>query len=244
MNFYLLLVSSFVGQAKSVTSVWSAQAMGWYMHQLAVHPVPVKSLSAGLVGLVGDAIAQYFLTGKGHRYHVRRGLALLVDGVVSGPFMHVAYEWMERIVPTKQEQEQQQQPSSSSPSSPLSADDDTSFSSSSSTSSSSSPWYSHVAAFIHVLADILILDSTFVALTILLTGVLEGIPYPILMDQFRNDYIGTLRASWITSMILFPLQFCMFRFLPLRLRVLAVNFLDVIWDAVLSFNAHRSRVFV
>jgi Mpv17 / PMP22 family len=93
-------------------------------------------------------------------------------------------------------------------------------------------------------ADILILDSTFVAMTIVLTGVLEGIPNHVLMDQFRTDYFGTLRASWITSALLFPLQFCMFRFLPLRLRVLAVNFLDVIWDAVLSFNAHRSRVFV
>lgn len=188
------------------------KAFGWYMRQLAVRPVSVKSLTAGMIGMVGDALAQGF-TGSGRPYHLRRGLALMADGVLSGPFMHLTYEWLERLVPTETEQ--------------------------------GSAWYhSHIAAIVHVLVDCLILDSLFVAMTILLTGVLEGIPAGLLLSQFRSDYFVTLKASWVTSAILFPLQFCMFRFLPVRLRVLGVNFLDVIWDAVLSFNAHRSRVFV
>lgn len=189
---------------------------GWYMYQLAVRPVSVKSLTAGLIGMVGDALAQGFTTTR--PYHLRRGLALMVDGVLSGPFMHLTYEWLEHLVPTDRTTTATEQKGA---------------------------WYHpHVAAVIHVLVDCLVLDSLFVAMTIVLTGVLEGVPTHLLLSQFPSDYLVTVKASWLTSALLFPLQFCMFRFMPVRLRVLGVNFLDVVWDAVLSFNAHRSRIFM
>jgi len=98
------------------------------------------------------------------------------------------------------------------------------------------------AAIVHVLADTVVLDTFFIATTILFTGLVEGVAPTLLWRQFRTDYWATLRASWITSAVLFPVEFSCFRFFPLQARTLAVNVVDVIWDAVLSFYTHRSRL--
>ena len=44
----------------------------------------------------------------------------------------------------------------------------------------------------------------------------------------RSVYLPTLRASVLTSSALMPLQFLSFRFLPVQLRVLSVNAVDLV----------------
>lgn len=101
---------------------------------------------------------------------------------------------------------------------------------------------SSFAALTHVLADSILLDSIFIASTFIMTGIFEGCNIRTeLIPQFRIDYIPSLKASWYTSLALLPIEFICFRYLPLNFRVLAVNFIDVIWDAVISFMAHRNR---
>ena len=98
------------------------------------------------------------------------------------------------------------------------------------------------ASSAHVMADALLLDSVFVALNMLVTGVLEG--YKLREDiipQFQADYMGTLKTSWSISAVIAPYQLVCFRFLPASLRVLGVNFSDVAWDGVVSYKNHMAR---
>ena len=99
-----------------------------------------------------------------------------------------------------------------------------------------------LASSAHVMADALLLDSVFVALNMLVTGVLEG--YRLrddIIPQFQADYMGTLKASWGMSAVIAPYQLVCFRFLPPSLRVLGVNFSDVAWDGVVSYKNHMAR---
>ena len=98
-----------------------------------------------------------------------------------------------------------------------------------------------IAAMLHVIADSILLDSFFVASKFFTTGLMEGITARDLRQQFYATYIPSLQASWITSILLCPIQLSCFCYLPLRFRVLSVNIIDVVWDAVLSFMTHRSR---
>lgn len=99
-----------------------------------------------------------------------------------------------------------------------------------------------VAAICHVIADSLVLDSIFIATAMVITGVLEGYSFQTdILPQFRTDYLPAIRASWITSTSLIPIEFACFRYLPLSLRTLSMNFTSVIWDGVVYFMAHRSR---
>jgi hypothetical protein len=202
------------------------QAAVWYTMHLTASPVITKSVTAGVIGIIGDYMAQWLeytmerrknpiqetsslargLSIHG-RYSLRRGLSILTDGIfISGPLMHFGYNFFESIMPIN-------------------------------VGGASSS----LAAMAHVLADSVILDSIFVASTFIVTGIMEGYTYKQLVPQLRSDYVPTLKASWATSLFLLPFEFACFRYLPLTFRVMAVNFLDVVWDAVVSFMAHRSR---
>jgi Mpv17 / PMP22 family len=97
-----------------------------------------------------------------------------------------------------------------------------------------------VAALTQVFINDFFLDAIFVATTIVTTGVAEGYARQI-VPQFRNDYLATVRASWATSLALMPLEFACFRFLPLSFRVLGMNFIDIFWEALISYMVHRRR---
>ena len=198
-------------------------SLDWYMIQLTANPVVTKSLTAGVIGVLGDCMAQVLehvmhqrqhKQGDGHKhasksvssleYDSRRGVSALLDSVfLSGPLMHYGYEFFDHILPI--------------------ADGGSG------------------AALLHVLADSIFLDAIFVASTFIVTGRMEGYSFRQLLPQLRRDYVPTLKASWVTSLFLMPIEFVCFRFLPLSYRVLAVNFIDVIWDTVVSFMAHRGR---
>jgi hypothetical protein len=202
------------------------QAAVWYTMHLTTSPVITKSVTAGVIGIIGDYMAQWLeyamerrknpkqeasslargLSIHG-RYSSRRGLSILTDGIfISGPLMHFGYNLFEHIMPI-----------------------------------AVGGGSSSLAAMTHVLADSVLLDSIFVASTFIVTGVMEGYTYKQLAHQLRSDYVPTLKASWATSLFLLPFEFACFRYLPLTFRVMSVNFLDVVWDAVVSFMAHRSR---
>ncbi|KAL7541164.1 hypothetical protein ACHAXR_013152 [Thalassiosira sp. AJA248-18] len=99
--------------------------------------------------------------------------------------------------------------------------------------------YQSFAALTHVLADCVFLDGIFVGTGILATGLLEGNSLrKKVLPNLRNVYLPTLKASIMTSGALVPLQFLSFRFLPVQLRVLSVNAVDLIWTGVVSFVSH------
>jgi hypothetical protein len=97
-----------------------------------------------------------------------------------------------------------------------------------------------MAALTQVLINDFFLDAIFVATTFVTTGVAEGYSHQII-PQLRKDYFATIKASWATSLGLMPLEFVCFRFLPLSFRVLGMNFIDIFWEALISFMIHRRR---
>jgi len=99
--------------------------------------------------------------------------------------------------------------------------------------------YRSCAALMHVLADCVFLDAIFVMTGIVFTSLLEGQRLrKQVIPNLRKVYLPTLKASIMTCGALMPLQFLSFRFLPVNLRVLSVNAVDLIWTGVVSFVSH------
>lgn len=219
---FVLVLPGVGGAMASLVSRATQAFFLWYMAQLTTNPIATKSVTAGVIGAIGDYMAQgldrllEYKSTKSladqrfeFRYDSRRGLSCLLYGLfISGPLMHLAYDLFETILPV---------------------------------STGAAGAGSGLAAISHVLADSIFLDSLFVATTFIVTGVMEGYNRRQLASQLKSDYLPTLKASWVTSLGLLPIEFLCFRYLPVSLRVMAVNFIDVIWDTVISFMAHRSR---
>lgn len=103
----------------------------------------------------------------------------------------------------------------------------------------SSEFYMSFAAFVHVFFDCVVLDGIFVATGILFGGIFEGrnlMKY--VLTNLRNTYFSALRAALITDLSFAPVEFLAFRFLPLPLRVLSVNAVDLVWNGVVSYAFH------
>jgi Mpv17 / PMP22 family len=195
------------------------QSLSLYVMYMVSSPIITKSVSVAIIGFFGDFLAQRvenwlmirerFQSRKEiskkspFTYDLRRGVSILTGGLfVSGPLMHVGYNWFEHLLPVN----------------------------------------GSFAALVHLLADMIFLDSLSVALTFVITGIMEG--YDIrkfIIPQLKRDYVSTVRASWITSIILMPVGFLCFRCLPLTWRTVAMSITDIIWDGIVSFMAHRDR---
>jgi hypothetical protein len=216
----IVLLQTFGLQTAQTCASMARLGTTWYLAQLDAFPLITKSVTSGVIGVVGDYAAQWLECRLGRRsanscnkntlsihetYDARRGLAILVDGMlISGPIMHFGYNLFEQIVPIAQGRS--------------------------------------LAAMIHVVADSIVLDSIFVGTAMVGTGLMEGYRFrKDIVPQLKRDYANTLKASWCTSATLLPLEFVCFRFLPVTLRTLAMNLTDVIWGGVVSFMAHRSR---
>ena len=99
-----------------------------------------------------------------------------------------------------------------------------------------------VISGIHVAADTFVMDTFFVLSAVIVSGIFEGVSFQKqLIPQLKDEFIPTVKAAWTSSFLLCPLQFVCFRFLPVSLRVLAMNCQDIIWNAVVSYMAHRHR---
>ena len=98
-----------------------------------------------------------------------------------------------------------------------------------------------MAAMIQVLLDDFCVDGIAVAIMFFTTGLGEGYSFKQIVSQLRRDYLKTLKTSWATSFLVMPLEFALFRFFPLSLRVLGMNFIDIIWAMIVSLMVHRHR---
>ncbi len=98
-----------------------------------------------------------------------------------------------------------------------------------------------LATLCHVFVNDYIIDSIYIGLSFVFTGVVEGYTLGQVAEIFRKDYGATVRASWLTSLGLIPVEIWCFGYLSLSFRVLAMNFVDLLWGAIVSFYSHRSR---
>ncbi|KAG7371958.1 Mpv17 / PMP22 family protein [Nitzschia inconspicua] len=101
--------------------------------------------------------------------------------------------------------------------------------------------YASLAAMAHVLIDNFVLDALFVAVMFVSTGIAEGYSFKQIIPQMKKDYVNTMKAGWATSIMLMPLLFVCFRFLPLSFRVLGMNIIDIFWEGIISYMVHRRR---
>ena len=227
---FLLLITRLLraGGLRSIL-IGAEESVTLYSTLLETFPVVTKSITAGVIGGLGDFFAQWLENRRLSRrashptlgvasshktiprpqidtgnYNIRRGLSIVADGLfLSGPLMHFGYELFEHIWPIS--------------------------------------GGGTLAAMLHVVADTLLLDSIFIATTFWFSGWFEGFSLKQIRSQFRRDYVAAFKAGALTSVLVMPIELVCFRFLPLSFRVLAVNFIDIVWDAVISYMAHRSR---
>ena len=212
-----------------------AKSSTWYMTKLETHPLITKCITGGIIGFLGDIGAQCFA----HKLEEDNNIANAnsSDGDVTslddhGRSANMHYDvrrglsamasamlFTGPILHYSYDLFERVLPVSKMP-----------------------KGFRTLASSAHVMADALLLDSVFVALNMLVTGVLEG--YKLREDiipQFQADYMSTLKASLGMSAVIAPYQLCCFRFLPASLRVLTVNFSDVAWDGVVSYKNHMAR---
>jgi hypothetical protein len=99
---------------------------------------------------------------------------------------------------------------------------------------------SAVTAAFHVLVNDLLVDTFYLFVSFIFVAIVEG-HWKDLPTIFRKDFVDTVKASWGSSFGFMPIEYVSFRYLPVHFRVLAMNFVDIVWGAIISFTAHRSR---
>ena len=98
----------------------------------------------------------------------------------------------------------------------------------------------YVNAFLHVVIDQGIMQIFYVALMMLITGIVEG-RITTLNATFRADYVPNVHIVWFAALtVLGPIQMMCFRFLSLKWRALSVSILDVLEVTIMSCIAHRN----
>ncbi|KAL3943282.1 MAG: hypothetical protein SGBAC_002653 [Bacillariaceae sp.] len=208
------LAGKLIASASTVISQWS----NWYVGILEAFPLVTKACSAAIIGSLGDTCAQQFE----ERTRVKR------EGPAAAPIKYDVRRGLSiiadgifvtgPILHFTYEFLENLIPVTGSALPPS------------------------LAALSQVLLDDIFVDSLFVATTFIFTGITEGYGRKKTLSQFKTDFIPTVKAGWAASLILMPLEFTCFRFLPLSLRVFGMNFVDIIWDGVLSFQVHKSRI--
>ena len=96
-------------------------------------------------------------------------------------------------------------------------------------------------AFRQLLVDNLIMDAFFVLSSFVTTGFLQGLKMRVIGNELRQHFASSWLACMSTNAGLAPVEFTLFRFVPLKWRTLGMNLTDVIWTAVLSLSASRLR---
>ena len=228
----------------------------WYSKRVDESPVLTKSATGGLSAILGDVIAQYLENNTPLRsdstegLHAQRILAVFLTGLCYGPILHYFYTFMEHQLPIQQCDD------------PCLDDNTTNKDESCDYSNSAVldefiPRYSchstmfhsyfpfsktkYLNAFLHVAIDQGFMAFPFVALMMVITGVVEG-HYDELREEFETVYIQNVHALWIAALLgMGPMQVIAFRYLSLKWRNLVANILDVIEVMVLSFITHRTR---
>ncbi len=208
-----------------------------YLGLLKEHEVLTKSLTSGIIGIIGDFVAQCFeynVNMDRHSHGQNFNNAFFLDRVrlfgiffestfVSGPLMHYAYDYMEHLVPVHDGDEEEYN----------NYEGDLV----KKNRSSISKW---TAASFHVLADIFILGPIFVFTMMLFTSIIEG-RIATFLSELVLDFGPALWASTLASFSFVPIQLLAFKCLPIKFRLIYMNLQDVVWNAVVSVMAHKSR---
>ncbi len=190
---------------------------GQYAELLESKPVMTKAITAGLIALFGDVLAQVFEykllcrrlpageEAPPLQLNFLRCLAVTIEGIaITGPGLHYLYTALESWMPAQN---------------------------------------GVLAAFTHVAVDEFIFDPLFVLCFFFLCGLIEGKGLKDeIVPQVQREYWSALKGGWGVSLLFLPLEFATFRCLPLRLRVLVVNLTDVVWTAVVSYFGHREHL--
>ena len=202
----------------------------WYMTKMEDYELLTKTITAGLMGIVGDIFAQGLeqylekddvttisdlLSSLFFTLDKHRTFALFCDGLITGPLLHHVYELYETLLPI-----------------PEIGDDDPQ-----SDRKSRKRLY---LTIVHVLIDNTLIAILYIFLTMCTTAIFEG-HYETIPNELRHDFYSAVKASWASSIVLAPMQLVSFLYLPKELKVLAVNVQDIVWVAVISYATHLNR---
>ena len=201
----------------------------WYMNQLEKHELLTKSITAGILGIVGDVFAQAIeqhldrngtttindILSLHSTLDKQRTVAMFGDGLFTGPLLHYIYELYETLLPLPEEDQAV----------------------TSSRNISRQRLYLNIA---HVVIDNTIMALLYVFLTMCTSAIFEG-HYETIYHELRNDFFSAVKASWFSSIGLAPMQLLSFLYLPTELKVLAVNVQDIVWVTVISYATHLNR---
>lgn len=192
-------------------------ASNWYLMVLEERPVLTKALTTGIIQLIGDYAAQTYEQKQENctKTNSKKGYDLRRGVSLFADGLLLSGPLLHYCFEWMEEVW------------PTGVDDDTTIIS--------------LATLCHVFVNDYIIDSIYIGLSFVFTGMVEGYSLQQVADIFRKDYIATVRASWITSLGLIPVEILCFGYLSLSFRVLAMNFVDLLWGAIVSFYSHRSR---
>ena len=234
--------------------------VGWYSHQIDDYPVLTKSIFGGCSSILGDMLAQFIENNTALReeptegLYAQRILAMFCTGLCYGPMLHYIYEFYEHVLPIDFDEQCLSQC--------IGDDDDGdniifAMEEDASTVVQPAPDYfchstmfhsfytisnrKNVNAFLHVAIDQGIMAFAYVAVMMVVTGIIEG-RWDVLGEEFHEDFINNVHSLWLAAiMFTGPIQIVAFRYLPLKWRTLAVNVLEVFEVMVMSYITHRNR---
>eukprot|EP00520_Triparma_pacifica_P004337 CAMPEP_0118651956 /NCGR_PEP_ID=MMETSP0785-20121206/11059_1 /TAXON_ID=91992 /ORGANISM="Bolidomonas pacifica, Strain CCMP 1866" /LENGTH=283 /DNA_ID=CAMNT_0006544437 /DNA_START=75 /DNA_END=923 /DNA_ORIENTATION=+ len=92
------------------------------------------------------------------------------------------------------------------------------------------PLRKSINAVLQLALDTIFMDTFYVLSAFFMSGIFEGLPISLLLLKLRSELFPCLRASWMSSLALAPLEIANFRFVPKEWRTVFMNFTDVIWN--------------
>lgn len=213
-------VLSNIGNVVSWMQMTGSALSVWYMGCLATSPIYTKSLTSALIGFTGDTAAQFIeerlrarKEGTPSQFRGRYDRRRGLANVSYGIFVTgPLLHFAYNFLETLI---------------PVSG--------------AATGLAASLAALCQVLIDDFIFDGLFVGLMFVTTGLGEGYKMRDIAKQFRKDYVGAVKTSWSTSVLLMPLEFVLFRFFPLNVRVLGMNMIDIVWEGMMSYLVHKRR---
>lgn len=238
----------------------------WYAQRLETHPVSTKTITSGILGVLGDFLAQLIeLTfediGDGAssgKLDGRRSFAMFVDGLVFGPLMHYSYELYEHYFPILRRCNCVCQSGVCWDDDALLADaidekDNTLLTDKSDENATIVIPVVNVEAdtdefetdwtnvLIHVAFDQILMGMVYVFGFMSITALIEGHSLSSLAAELHDDYFRNLFASWAAEVFFAPIQIFTFGKISKEFRVLSINLLDMFWVTLMSILTHLHR---
>lgn len=224
------------------------RSVDWYEQKLETNPIRTKALTAGVLGVLGDLLAQGIelsfddIGGEESSGEAQSGLdcrrvvAMFLDGFCfCGPLMHYAYEAYEHYFPLVRSE--------------CYCDDSIAHFDLSMLDENDGRAVVKVANFktdwknvlIHVAFDQVFMMMFYLLGLMVITSVVEGHASD-LGAELQNYYVRNLCTSWLAGGLFFaPMQILAFGKLNKEFRVLATNVIDMFWVTLMSIVTHLHR---